>query len=92
MGYVTTIVLVLFGVYVANSIYVIYHLFHLPECQGGVRKCLRPDGVIDKELEVGNTYMYRKIHLFLQSTINEPFFYPCIYTLLLTWNGPQLFR
>lgn len=52
MSYVTTIVLVLFGVYVANSIYVIYHLFHLPECQGGVRKCLRPDGVIDKELEV----------------------------------------
>ena len=57
MSYVTTIVLVLFGVYVANSIYVIYHLFHLPECQGGVRKCLRPDGVIDKELEVGKTYM-----------------------------------
>ena len=56
MSYVTTIVLVLFGVYVANSIYVIYHLFHLPECQGGVRKCLRPDGVIDKELEISSTW------------------------------------
>ena len=58
MSYVTTIVLILFGLYVANSIYVIYHLFHLPECQGGVGKCLRPDGVIDKKLEVGKTYMY----------------------------------
>ena len=52
MSFVTTIVLILFGLYVANSVYVIYHLFHVPGCQGNSRKCLQPHGVIDKKLEV----------------------------------------
>lgn len=52
MSFVTTIVLILFGLYIANSIYVIYHLFHVPECKGSPRKCLQPHGIIDKKLEV----------------------------------------
>lgn len=58
MSFVTTVVLILFGLYVANSIYVIYHLFHVPGCDGNARKCLRPHAIIDKELEVSfNTGM-----------------------------------
>ncbi|PFX24958.1 Cleft lip and palate transmembrane protein 1-like protein [Stylophora pistillata] len=52
MSFVTTVVLILFGLYIANSFYVIYHLFHIPSCQGGSRKCLQPHGIIDKELEI----------------------------------------
>ncbi|KAL9975359.1 hypothetical protein ACROYT_G012514 [Oculina patagonica] len=52
MSFVTTIVLILFGLYIANSIYVIYHLFHVPECKGSPRKCLQPHGIIDKKLEI----------------------------------------
>ena len=49
---VTTIVLILFGAYVLNSIYVIYQLFYMPACKGSAKKCLQPHSVIDKNLEV----------------------------------------
>lgn len=52
MSLVTTIVLILFGLYIANSIFVIYHLFHVPSCKGTSRKCLQPHGIIDKKLEI----------------------------------------
>ena len=52
MSFVTTVVLILFGLYIVNSVYVIYNLFHVPTCQGGTRQCLKPHGIIDKKLEV----------------------------------------
>lgn len=52
MSKITTIVFILFGLYVANSVYVIYNLFHVPACHGNSRKCLRPHGVVDNKLEV----------------------------------------
>ena len=55
MSFVTTIVLILFGLYIANSIYVIYHLFHVPGCEGNAKKCLRPHAIVDKKLEVSFT-------------------------------------
>lgn len=52
MSFVTTVVLILFGLYIVNSVYVIYNLFHVPTCQGGTRQCLKPHGIIDKKLEI----------------------------------------
>lgn len=57
MSFVTTVVLILFGLYIANSIYVIYHLFHLPNCEGNGKKCLRPHAIIDKKLEVSSAVL-----------------------------------
>ena len=57
MSFVTTVVLILFGLYIANSIYVIYHLFHLPNCEGNAKKCLRPHAIIDKKLEVSSAVL-----------------------------------
>ena len=56
MSFVTTVVLILFGLYIANSLYVIYHLFHVPGCEGNARKCIRPHAIIDKKLEVSFIY------------------------------------
>ncbi|XP_031564751.1 cleft lip and palate transmembrane protein 1-like protein [Actinia tenebrosa] len=48
----TTIALVLFGLYVLNSLYVLYHFFYLPACTGGPKLCLYPHQTIDGPLEV----------------------------------------
>lgn len=52
MSFVTTIVFILFGLYVANSVYVIYHLFHVPACHGNSGECLRAHSVVDNKLEI----------------------------------------
>lgn len=60
MSKITTIVFILFGLYVANSVYVIYNLFHVPACHGNSRKCLRPHGVVDNKLEVSFKFTFSR--------------------------------
>lgn len=60
MSKITTIVFILFGLYVGNSVYVIYNLFHVPACHGNSRKCLRPHGVVDNKLEVSFKFTFSR--------------------------------
>ena len=73
MSFVTTIVLILFGLYIANSIYVIYHLFHVPGCEGNARKCLRPHSIIDKKLEVSFIVLGSQTSCFRNVAVFENF-------------------
>lgn len=47
----TKIALTLFGLYILNSLYVLYHFFNVPECKGGSGKCLHPRST-GQQLEV----------------------------------------
>lgn len=48
----TNLALTLFVLYVLNSMYILYHFFHIPDCTGGPKKCLSPHATIDGRLEV----------------------------------------
>ncbi|KAK3735199.1 hypothetical protein QZH41_017946 [Actinostola sp. cb2023] len=79
----TTIALTLFTLYVLNSLYVLYHFFHIPDCSGGPKKCLSPHSTIDGPLEVAlytstrkDTKNSKNMHMIWKNnnfSISEPF-------------------
>ncbi|XP_032228354.2 cleft lip and palate transmembrane protein 1-like protein [Nematostella vectensis] len=48
----TTIALTVFGLYMLNSVYVVYNLFYVPSCRGNSRECLHPHSILGQNLEL----------------------------------------
>lgn len=79
----TSIALVLFGLYVLNSLYVLYHFFYIPVCAGGPNACLYPHQSIDGQLEVSqsafenvSSHSYRSFFLVLGLNLRHSIAFP----------------
>lgn len=78
----TKIALTLFGLYLANCLYILYHFFNVPDCTGRQNKCLSPRSMKGQILEVKLTSFYIDIHVDI-SGIDLYLFIIVIFTIII---------